>query len=82
VILFSDSDSGSESGSESVAVKVSGSINATKVCILQILLVWSENCVDLYVVIFSLRHDNVFSLIFLIIIERNGTWRKCRPKEK
>jgi hypothetical protein len=39
VILFSDSDSGSESGSESVAVKVSGSINATKVCILQILLV-------------------------------------------
>jgi hypothetical protein len=39
VILFSDSDSGSESGSESVAVKVSASINATKVCILQILLV-------------------------------------------
>jgi len=39
VILFSDSDSGSESGSESVAVKVSGSINATKVCSLQILLV-------------------------------------------
>ena len=32
MILFSDSDSGSESGSESDAVKASGPINATEVC--------------------------------------------------